>query len=150
MRSRVLVCGFIASWLWALVLAAGADVLAAEGPAKPAEKPRLGIVLDPVGAPAAGCKVWLVGYPYRDDPVTVDQTVTDAQGRFTFPAPKPEPAEGRRQSLHYVARDAKGRIGWPVQPRVSTFEHSPPQAREMQIKLVEVQDYRGRLVDAAG
>ncbi len=143
--------------LSAIILAASA---AAAGepktspPPKPAEasvgEPITGIVLDPAGAPVAGCKVWL--RIHRRDYVqrvadVIDEMTTDSQGRFTFRNVKAKLPLPMPVWLPVIARDANGRVGghkW--------FPDFPPlyRAEEIRIRLAEVQTYRGRIEDSSG
>ena len=139
---------------WRAVLLAGAMSTVAALPAAQQETKTSGTVVDPAGSPVGGCTVWLIeaGYSRRTDATVVGQTVTDAQGRFAFPPQKA--ADPQRRAGHYVvARDAKGRIGWPQRSPRGSVEPSAAgsdKSQELQVRLVDVQDYRGRVLDDSG
>ena len=147
-------------FLVALIAAADSQLLAQGGPATPPAKPSpknaktsevlktsevsaqplTGIVVDPAGVPAADCKVWMVrgGTPLEQRAAEViGQTATDSQGRFGFEKP----------GASCLARDARGRIGWPIRLPSKPGVKPEPGVR---VQLFNVQDYRGRLLDAAG
>ncbi len=109
---------------------------------------RSGVVVDGTGAPVAGCKVWAVHAELvKGTTETLDQATTDAQGRFAFAPEKLAPSPEKPGMVYYFARDAKGRIGWPSLPRRQPGETGE---KDLEGQLFEVQDYRGRIVDAAG
>ncbi len=108
-----------------------------------------GQVVDPAGKPAAGATVWLVGGPYDEDAKTLDKTTTDAQGRFVFLQARSKSVERGARRPHLVARDAQGRLGGEPGPWAWVSMQYTPR-HDLRIKLAEVQDYHGRLVDTAG
>ena len=99
-----------------------------------------GVVIDPRGAPAVGCSVWLVRYPEPHE--VVEEAVTDGEGRFTMRTRRSEPSVRGRSVLTLVARDRAGRLGGPVYPQANSSEAT--------LQLLEVTTYRGRLVNLSG
>ena len=139
----------ISFWLiLAMTMIAGFLVLPAIGQdkaAEPAEKsvgPFSGTVVDAGGKPVAGAKVWLQGGSLPDSIRVLAQTVTDEKGRFQFEKVKYEIPSERGMPFIFLARDSAGRIGG-----ADRFRQGPDnaQSKELQLKLQEVKDCRGRL-----
>jgi protocatechuate 3,4-dioxygenase beta subunit len=136
------------------LLITGLAVCGAQTPDKAPQSDYAGVVKNPDGSPAAGCTVWSnrINYPvdYPDGVSVLEETVTDGQGRFAFRTPRPDPADGASGRLATFARDSKGRLGLPLLlPSVSSVAKPQPR-QEIEIKLTEVQDCRGRLVQTSG
>ncbi|MBN2024255.1 MAG: carboxypeptidase regulatory-like domain-containing protein [Pirellulales bacterium] len=129
----------LASACWALALSPAAGL--AEAPAGPVA----GVVLDPADQPVAGATVLLVGRNNGGDPPgTLAETTTDSQGRFLFADVQ---LKGGVWPPAVLARDGQGRIGggpwlWP--------RPDQPPLTDIKIKLNDVRECRGRLVDASG
>ncbi len=103
----------------------------------------LGSVVDPSGQPVANANVWLTGgtYTYNEPPRLLASVRADAAGRFRLAYPRRGVFDRMAEVL---ARDAQGRVGWREYIR-------PEQAdKPFTIKLVEVADRAGRVVDGAG
>ena len=107
--------------------------------------PFTGTVLDPEGRAAAGVKVLLIRPQDEGLPEVLQETTTDATGRFhmeawrdIFRARAPVPA--------VVAIDRQGRFGGLHGGKVR-FRTGPHWPR---IQLMNVGHYQGRLVDASG
>jgi len=65
-----------------------------------------GIVVDPAGASAAGCEVWLVLVRWENRTAdAIDQATTHAQGRFAFRVTEPESSRVRPGGVAYSASD---------------------------------------------
>lgn len=141
MCGLVLLIAPLFSGLPGLAAAESADKLPPEAMA--------GEIVDPSGKPAAGATVWLVGGPYDEDAKTLEKTVTDAEGRFVFPQAKSKWDASQARQPHLVARDAQGRFGGEQVPWAwGSPEWTPRQ--DLRIGLVDVRDYRGRVVDGDG
>jgi protocatechuate 3,4-dioxygenase beta subunit len=107
--------------------------------------PVVGTVADPTGQPSVGTKVLLLAGKRGVPPEVLQQTTTDARGRFQFKQQEYEFVRGT-ESLGVFAEDAQGRIGGDS--RVSFG--SGPSTQEVHFGLRDVKDYQGRLVDAGG
>ncbi|MGD0518901.1 MAG: carboxypeptidase regulatory-like domain-containing protein [Thermoguttaceae bacterium] len=138
----------------ASTIIAGFLVYPAFGQDKAAEKaektvgPFLGTVVDSAEKPVAGAKVWLQGgRSYPDGLQVLAQTTSDEKGRFQLEKVKYENPPNRGVGITFLARDAKGRMGGS-----HSIGQTPlnAQSKEMQIKLQEVKDCQGRLIDASG
>jgi protocatechuate 3,4-dioxygenase beta subunit len=134
----------------AMAMIAGLFVLPAFGQdkaAEPAEKtmgPFAGTVVDSAGKPVAGAKVLLRDGPNQNDIRVIAQTTSDEKGRFQFEKVKCKLPRQIGYAEMFLARDAAGRIGG--------VDRYPDEngSKEFQIKLQEVKDCRGRLIDASG
>ncbi|MGA2060894.1 MAG: hypothetical protein ABSG67_10465 [Thermoguttaceae bacterium] len=102
--------------------------------------PVAGKVVDSAKSPVAGCKVY-------DDPVVLAETVTDGEGRFRFSTVKYNRFEPMSQPPWLIARDPKGRLGGATRFMGDIGEN---ELDNIQIALVDVRDYRGRLTDTSG
>ena len=120
-------------------------LIAAESAGKLPLEALAGQVVDPSGPPAVGATVWLVGGTYDEDPKTLERTPTDAQGRFVFREVKSKYVPRKTRWPHVVVRDSQGRLGGEDHPWGPL---SMPR-QNLRMKLVNVEDCRGRLVDAA-
>jgi protocatechuate 3,4-dioxygenase beta subunit len=129
-----------------LILPSYGQDKAAEG-AEKSVGPFSGTVVDSAGKPVGAAKVWLQGGSLPDTIRVLAQTVTDEKGRFQFEKLKYEIPSERGTPVIFLARDATGRIGGGYR-----FGQGPEntQSKEIQIKLQEVKDCRGRLIDASG
>lgn len=134
------------------LMIAGIFVLPAFGQEKGDDKtigPFEGRVVDVAGKPVAGAAVWLIGGTY-DDPQIVVETTSDKEGRFKIakqPRKTSTPSE-RTISAMLAARDSTGRIGGAYNYYRNPF--GDLAAKEFRIKLQNLKDCQGRLVDAAG
>ena len=106
-----------------------------------------GQVLDPAGHPVSKATVWLVGGRYDEDAKVLDQAVSDDRGRFAFANLLAKYVRPQSRLPYLIARDAQGRIGGNNYPW--EYPGQKPR-RDVQIKLLAVRDYRGRLLDVAG
>lgn len=125
-------------------------ILGQDTAAEPAEKtvgPFSGAVVDAAEKPVAGAKVWLLGGSLPNSIRALAQTVSGENGRFQFEKVKYEIPSERGEPVLFLARDAGGRIGG-----ADRFQQGPnnAQPKELQLKLQEVKDCRGRLTDASG
>jgi hypothetical protein len=111
-----------------------------------------GRVVDRSGAGVAEAKVWAIGGT-EDEPQTVAETTTDAQGKFVLPKlppPKIDVTARLRPGAYafgydVLARAGDGRLAW-----LHRYFISQEQPTNIQLDLVEVTDAHGRLVDQAG
>ncbi|HEV7224335.1 MAG TPA: carboxypeptidase-like regulatory domain-containing protein [Pirellulales bacterium] len=106
-----------------------------------------GVVIDAEKKPVAGAAVLLLGGDWRDELLERRaETTTDERGRFAFPQFSAEdlfkPATGRRLPSLLV-RDERRRLGWAADLRDAN-------STQLEIKLHEVADFRGKLVDVSG
>ena len=147
--------------MWAVLAAVGSClfVLPAHGqlntvraPAanKPQEKtigPFAGTVRDPAGKPAGGVKIILLTMDWQH---TNADATSDANGRFQINKKVNRDAylDHFWPSL-WFAHDEQGRIGGYVQ-RVGRGRNPSVDPMNVEIKLNDVKDCQGRLVDAAG
>ncbi|HVW38578.1 MAG TPA: carboxypeptidase-like regulatory domain-containing protein, partial [Pirellulales bacterium] len=97
-----------------------------------------GVVRDSADRPVAEATVWLADSDARGGrPLErVSETRSDAEGAFSF-----FQAVEKNSVLYLIARDARGRFGWNasyIRPDHNT------------IRLYEVRDVRGRIVDGDG
>ena len=106
-----------------------------------------GRVVDTAGDPVAEANVWLVGGPYDSDVVAVDETVTDAQGCFTFPEAESRHIKAKTRRPEVLVRASDGRLGWET--RTWGWPTWTPR-QDMKVRLVDIQDARGRIVDRDG
>jgi uncharacterized protein (TIGR03067 family) len=104
-----------------------------------------GVVVDPAGQPASGCRVWLfnAGPPWKGD--VIEETVTGPEGRFASRTPWSLAASPSVKGPSVFVRDAKGRIGFLVRPQPDADPDKEPR-----FQLAEVGPFRGRLVDGSG
>ena len=137
----------VAVLLAAVGLGAVGSPAAGQGkaPGRPAG-PVAGTVVDPAGEPVAGAEVWLVGGNSGESPITLAKTTSDAQGRFLFGAVR-EASEALLRPPGVIARDGQGRIG--SGPYLWPHRGQPPRTA-IQVKLHNVKECRGRLVDTSG
>ena len=82
-----------------------------------------------------------------EDPVVLEETTTDAEGRFQIDEQRYEYRRGSR-GITIVVWDDHGHIGGASQISPQSAGANPPQ--EIHIRLLNVQEYHGHLVDAAG
>lgn len=108
--------------------------------------PVTGVVSDPAGKPAAGAHVCVLGRQGIRDTVVLQEVSADAQGRFRFEQRSVEMTPTPVYPMGLTAEDSRGRIGGSTGLPLS----SVPAPREVPIQLRDVQEYRGRLVDASG
>lgn len=105
--------------------------------------PIAGTVRDAADRPVAGATVWLVIRHYaagRFDSVEwVSETQSGAGGEFAFSELSEKTLKGNVPYL--IARDSQGRLGWSI---------SYVRPGRSSIRLREVRDVRGRLVDGEG
>jgi protocatechuate 3,4-dioxygenase beta subunit len=117
--------------------------------------PFTGTVVDSADKPVAGATVWLLGGVYPGDPIVKAETTTDEKGQFQIAAMKwediSETSFPRVRPPMLSARDSQGRIGGQIRYYRRAMSEDQSKAFEnVQIKLQDVKDYQGRLVDAAG
>jgi len=133
-----------------LTLAVSSSPILADQAAARTIGPFEGTVVDAEGKPVAGATVWLIGGA-QDDPQIVAETTSDEKGRFQIakqPWKPPAPSE-RTVPTMLAGRDSTGRIGGSVYYGHSQLPNdiSP---KEFRIKLQNVKDCHGRLVDLSG
>lgn len=115
-------------------------------PKKTTAGPYAGTVVDPAGKPAPGVKVRVVTGSFDQSAVVLAEAATDEKGRFQIGkteyefGPQIHPAS-------LIARDSQGRIGGSG---YLFRQPGQPLQDKLSIKLLEVQEYRGRLVDTSG
>ncbi|MEX2117972.1 MAG: M56 family metallopeptidase [Pirellulales bacterium] len=103
-----------------------------------------GTVYDPQGKPAGQVTVWLLGGSYDEPPQVLAETISEADGRFTFPGVSRDEAFAPRvRQPQVLGRDAQQRIGWSNRAGRNV---GPPY----NVELREVAETRGRLLDTAG
>ncbi len=128
-----------------------------QGPQRAAEKtektvgPFTGTVLDAAGKPVTGVKVLLLSFEGRDDVRIVAETASDEKGRFQIAKQKWDDLAGHPRPWFLTARDAKGRMGGQLHHYNRPAQGAAAQQFEnLEIRLQEVNDCQGRLVDSAG
>jgi len=149
MRYRAVAGYGVVVLLIGLLFSGAPGLLAAESAGKLPPEAMAGQVVDPAGKPVAGATVWLIGGPYDEDAKTLDKTVADAKGHFVFSQARSKWVERQARRPHLAARDVRGRLGGEPMPWAWISMRYMPR-HDLRIKLAEAQDYRGRLVDAAG
>lgn len=106
-----------------------------------------GTVSDANARPMAGATVWLLGGKWGDELLTRRaETITDEQGRFSFRQFMADDLFKRTSDQQFptiIVRDKSRRLGW-----ISNFQ--APVAKKIKVKLHEVADLRGQLVDLSG
>lgn len=105
-----------------------------------------GVVIDTADQPVAGATVWLLGGLWDDELLRRRaESTTDENGRFAFrPFSADElfqPARGQ-QLPRLMARDERRRLGWVADLRA-------PNAQNVKLKLHEIADFHGMLVDSS-
>jgi protocatechuate 3,4-dioxygenase beta subunit len=143
----------VASGLCVLIGLVWGGISPAFGQEKTEEKtvgPFSGTVVDAAGKPVAGAAVWLSGGTWQETQA-MDETISDAQGRFKLSARKWDKSEERAMPPQLTARDKQGRLGVhnPEYARSSADTTSNPY-QNVKVKLHEVQDCPGRLLDESG
>jgi hypothetical protein len=106
-----------------------------------------GVVVDNAERPVAGAAVWLLGGKWDDELLQKRAaTATDNDGRFRFQQFTAEellkPDRGQ-QLPSLLVRDARNRLGWFGFWKAAG-------ARTTKIKLREVADFRGTVLDSSG
>lgn len=111
-----------------------------------------GEVVDGSGAVVPGVRVWAVRGTY-DKVKSVAEGVTDAHGRFALKPAKESGKPGeplglldaRQTGCDLIAQAPDGRLGWLDR---YTFQSQP--VRNVELRLVDRAEVRGRLVDQSG
>jgi len=145
---------------WMILLIGSLSTCSAEPADKALAGDYAGVVTNPDGTPAAGCQVWLIrrGRLSSLDTSVAEETVTDANGRFAFRTPRPDPLDREAGYFAPLARDSQGRTSWslpatpppriPPSPDSTVAKPEPP--KPYQLKLVETRDFHGRLLETTG
>ncbi len=107
-----------------------------------------GVVLEPSGAPAVDCRVWLLRRADWESICLVEEVRTDREGRFRLNTPRPELRPTEPVLFFVMARDSQGRFAdgsWSKLTDEATGADVEPE-----LLLFYLSDYRGRLVDSGG
>lgn len=132
-----------------LILFGVAPPVPGSGPDTRSYGPISGTVVDWWGRPVADAEVSLLGGPEDRDPVELQRLTTDSAGSYHIDLweylwSPPDGTESREPTI--VAIDRHGRVGGTSACRY----HARSGPHEVRIRLQEITEYRGRLVDGRG